>query len=278
LLVAATLVAILYVGQQPGNDDAQSSMNVMAGVLVHELGQPITTQHLDATVALKLLESGRLDPEQAHIILTSIATAAGRASDIATAIRQLLQTRALRREPVALDALVARMVSRVFADADSGGGTRLEVAVAHETVLGDAVLLQQVIFNLLLNAREAIERVNDGRGVVAIRSERDGPSMVRLDVIDNGPGIAPDVEDRVFEPFFSSKQGGLGVGLSLCRLIVESHGGTLTIERGIEDGARFVARLPIVPSESDTSAGSPQLIGFARASRASSGASSRGPS
>jgi C4-dicarboxylate-specific signal transduction histidine kinase len=253
-------------------------MNVMAGVLVHELGQPITTQHLDATVALKLLESGRLDPEQAHVILTSIATAAGRASDIATAIRQLLQTRALRREPVALDALVARMVSRVFADTDTGGGTRLEVAVAHETVLGDAILLQQVIFNLLLNAREAIERVKERRGVVAIRSDRDGPSMVRLEVIDNGPGIAPDVEDRVFEPFFTSKQGGLGIGLSLCRLIVESHGGTLEVGRGIEGGARFVARLPIVPSEPDGSAGNPQLIGFARASLESSGASSRGPS
>jgi signal transduction histidine kinase len=248
LAILTLLVAVALERRRRHRADlAQSAMSVMAGALAHELGQPITAQHLNATAALALLRNGQLDAKHAHALLTDIATAAGRASDIASAIRQLLQTKELRREPVALDALVMRTSPRVTA-AVGHDAARVELDLSSAFVLGDAVLLQQVVFNLLLNAHEAVERNGAEQGHITVRTGRDGQTAARLEVIDNGPGIVEDAEHRVFEPFVTSKPKGLGLGLSLCRLIVEAHGGTLVSEPSPTRGARLVARFPIAPA------------------------------
>ena len=131
---------------------------------------------------------------------------------------------------------------------------RVELDVTPETVLGDEVLLEQVVFNLLLNAREAVQRIAPVPGVITIRLARDGDTAVRLEIIDNGPGMTAEAKDRAFDLLFTTKPQGLGLGLSLCRSIVEAHGGTITIERFSERGARFVTRLPTAPASGDDSA------------------------
>src|SRR5262249_9263563 len=120
-------------------------------------------------------------------------------------------------------------------------------------VRADRVQLQQVILNLITNAVEAMRTVEDRPGMVNVRPQRHEPNGVLVTVQDTGPGIDPDRKDRIFDAFFSTKSSGMGMGLFICRSIVETHGGRLWATSAVPHGAIFHLVLPIA----DTATGGP---------------------
>ena len=113
------------------------------------------------------------------------------------------------------------------------------------SVLADRVQVQQVLVNLLRNAREAMQRSH--RRELTIETRRASPELAEIAVSDTGTGIAEDVADRLFQPFVTTKAGGMGVGLSICRTIIEAHGGRLWAEGNAAGGATFRLTLPVAP-------------------------------
>ena len=120
---------------------------------------------------------------------------------------------------------------------------RMEPGVG--SVLADRVQVQQVLFNLIRNAREAMQLSPRRELTITVQPLRD--AMIEIAVADTGPGIADEVEHRLFQPFVTTKTSGMGVGLSICRTIVEAHGGRLTAERNSDGGATFRLTLPTTP-------------------------------
>ena len=121
----------------------------------------------------------------------------------------------------------------------------MELAPALPMILGDRVQLQQVIINLVMNGSEAMQAVMDRPRELVIRSRQDEAQQVLLSVTDCGVGISAENADRLFDPFFTTKSSGMGMGLSICRSIVEAHGGRLWATANVPHGATFQFTLPI---------------------------------
>jgi len=120
----------------------------------------------------------------------------------------------------------------------------VELAGALPTVLGDGVQLQQVLVNLLMNGIDAMERIPATERLLRVRTSSDRERDVRLEVSDSGPGLEPEARARLFEPFFTTKSSGLGMGLAICRSIVEAHGGHIEMLRRDPPGTTVRIRLP----------------------------------
>lgn len=150
--------------------------------------------------------------------------------------------RQLNREPLALHALVGQVAGKELREA-AGAGLRVDASrIGEAVVLGDGYYLHQVLDNLVRNAREALEERPDGR--LALSVERVGP-MAAVRVEDNGPGISPERLERIFQPFVSTKGKGMGLGLAICKEIVEGHGGRLEVESREGEGTAFTVLLPL---------------------------------
>lgn len=150
--------------------------------------------------------------------------------------------RQLSRERLALDALVGQVAAKELREA-GGAGLRVDAdRIGEAVVLGDGYYLHQVLDNLVRNAREALEGQPDGR--LALSVERVGP-MAAVRVEDNGPGISPERLERIFQPFVSTKGKGMGLGLAICKEIVEGHGGRLEVESREGEGTAFTILLPL---------------------------------
>jgi two-component system sensor kinase FixL len=116
-------------------------------------------------------------------------------------------------------------------------------------VLADRIQVEQVLLNLLRNAMDAMKAENTERRGIVIVARRKGNRIVEISVADSGPGVAAEVMDRIFEPFVTTKPLGMGMGLSISRTIVESHGGSLRMARGTPSGAMFIFNLPTAKAE-----------------------------
>ena len=151
--------------------------------------------------------------------------------------------RALNRQPVRLDVLVAQ-VARQEERSGRDSGVRVEQSLQEGTIVfADAYYLHQVFENLVRNAREAMQEQEDRR--LALRVETAG-AAAEVRVTDNGPGISPEQLEQIFQPFVSTKGKGMGLGLAICREIVEGHGGSLDVESTPGTGSTFIVRLPLV--------------------------------
>jgi signal transduction histidine kinase len=128
-------------------------------------------------------------------------------------------------------------------------GTSLQTRLADGLPLipGDRIQLQQVMLNLVLNAVEAMSGSSETTRELLIRTEQDGPGSVLVAVQDSGPGLKPESLDRLFDPFYTTKPGGMGMGLSICRSIVEAHGGRVWAMANVPQGAIFQFTLPRQP-------------------------------
>ena len=181
-------------------------------------------------------------------ILSDIVEEDKRAGEVIRRLRELLRKGAPEYAPLDLNALVTEVVGLVASDATIRNvAIRLDLASEPPRVRGDRVQIQQVLINLIRNACEAMEAAPVRRLLVSSRA--DGDRFARVTIADTGPGVAPDIEAQLFTAFVSTKQSGMGLGLSICRTIVEANGGRIWMERREGGGTCFHFTLPLARTE-----------------------------
>jgi PAS domain S-box-containing protein len=221
-------------------------MGEMSASIAHELNQPLSGILSNAAAGQRFIDRGNVDLCEVRELLGDIISDGRRASDVLRGIRNMVKKEQIARRSVDLNEVVMDAVRMASADALLHS-CQLETSLDSNlpTVDGDPVQLQQVLLNLVINAFDAMRDtpVSDRR--VAIATQPTGDGTVRTTVRDYGVGISEEMRERVFDPFFSTKNEGLGMGLAIVRSIVESHGGTITAENADDGGARFEFVLPL---------------------------------
>ncbi|MCU0814414.1 MAG: ATP-binding protein [Burkholderiaceae bacterium] len=219
----------------------------LTAAIAHEINQPLGAILSNADAAEMLLQSGRISREELLQILADIRRDDLRASAVIKRLRALLARHDVDRQPLHANQ-VAEDAGAILRPEARRRGATLELALQarHDEVLGDPVQLQQVLINLVLNAFDAMGASPPEHRRVRVGTT-DAAAGVQIGVRDFGPGIAAADLPRVFDPFFSSKASGMGLGLSIARSIVEAHGGTITAANR-EPGAEFRVTLPLAPT------------------------------
>jgi PAS domain S-box-containing protein len=204
-----------------------TTLGEMAASIAHEVDQPLSGVVINANACLRFLAGASPNIEEARDGLQAIARDGRRASDVIARIRALARRTATEKESLDMNDVVREVVVLAEGEARRARAKlRTELAGNLPRVLGDRVQLQQVVLNLLLNGIEAMNEVVGSRDLV-IRTHRETDNRVRVAVQDSGAGIDPQVAKRVFEAFYTTKRGGMGMGLSISRSIIEQHGGRL---------------------------------------------------
>jgi signal transduction histidine kinase len=227
---------------------------IMASI-AHEINQPLTAIVTNGRAALRFLARVPPDHDEVRAALESIISDGHRTSEVFDGIRALFRKVDQGRQPVDVNAIilgVLRSSRGELKDRDITARTELASEVPY--VDGNRYQLQQVIFNLVHNAQEAMDTTTDRSRVLRVRTELRGSDAIVVTVEDSGPGIAPEQLDAIFGAFFTTKAHGMGLGLAICRMIIERHGGRLTASSDGKSGARFEFVLPIAAAD-ETSAG-----------------------
>jgi PAS domain S-box-containing protein len=221
-------------------------MGEMSASIAHELNQPLSGILSNAAAGQRFLDRGDVDLREIRELLGDIVADGRRASDVVRGIRGMVKKEQVGHRSVDLNDVVVDALRMASPDAVLRS-CQLETSLDANlpAIDGDPVQLQQVLLNLVINAFDAMRDTPPfGRKVlIATRSNVDG--TVRASVRDHGVGISEDMRDRLFDPFFSTKTEGLGMGLAIVRSIVEAHGGTITAEDVDDGGARFEFVLPV---------------------------------
>ena len=223
------------------------AMGELAAAIAHEVNQPLTAIVTNGNFSLRQLQSGIQNPDELRAAITEIVHDGTRASAVISRIRGLLMKGTLRRTELDINQIIQDVTILLRNELSRNRvSLRTELASKLPRVHGDPVQLQQVLINLIMNAVEAMRTSTDGRREILIRSAKN-PDGVLVQVQDSGPGIAPELADRIFEPFFTTKAEGIGMGLSISRSIIESHGGQLSI-MPVSQGALFQLTFPSTPT------------------------------
>jgi PAS domain S-box-containing protein len=221
-----------------------SMMGELAASLAHEILHPIATARNNARAGMRFLERSPPNLGEVREALACIVRDADRAKDIVGRMRDHIKKAPARREPFDLNEAINEVIVTVrSAIANSRVSVRTRFTEL-TPVLGDRVQLQQVVMNLILNAVEAMTSVEEGGRELSIETEESRTSGVLVAVRDSGAGIDPGQLERVFEPFYTTKTSGMGMGLSICRSIIAAHGGRLWAEANGPRGTKFQFTLP----------------------------------
>jgi len=218
----------------------------MSAAIAHELNQPLGSILNDVEAVELLLNSPQPDLEQLRQLASDIRRSDQRASSIIRHLRTLMTKQPEQFEPVDLGRTAADAVElgRITANT-SGVVIHLTIPPNTYTVLGAPIQLQQVLLNLLMNGIDAVKNYPIGRRDVVISASETKARFVEVSVSDSGPGIPPDKLEHIFKPFFTTKENGMGMGLSLCQTIVEIHEGSIWAANGYTGGAIFRFTLPL---------------------------------
>jgi len=225
-----------------------STLGEMAASLAHEVKQPIATARNNARAALNFLAKNPPDLGEVREALGCIVGDADRAGHIIDRIRAHIKKAPPRKDRFDLNEAITEVVE-LARSAIAKHKISLEMRLAEElsAVEGDRVQLQQVILNLTLNAIDAMSSVDGPRDLLISTEQRDTNGLIS--VRDSGPGIDPQKRERVFEAFYTTKSNGVGIGLSICRSIINAHAGRLWIEANEPRGATFQFTVPSTASE-----------------------------
>jgi signal transduction histidine kinase len=218
--------------------------------IAHEIRQPLAGISSLGSAGLRWLNRTPPDFEKARLCFTSILDAVQRAEEIISSVRGLFKRAANHRTMVQLND-VSRMVMRLARHDLQSSGIAVTTDYQEDLppVQGDATQLQQVILNLVKNAIDAMHNRPLGERRLRIATGSDRHSAVLFYIRDSGPGVAAENYDRIFNPFFTTKSTGMGLGLSICRTIIEEHGGTLRLIKSGPGGSTFETSLPIAASQ-----------------------------
>nr|WP_245475162.1 MULTISPECIES: PAS domain S-box protein [unclassified Bradyrhizobium] len=223
-----------------------TTLGEMTTSIAHEINQPLAAIVANGEACLGWLDRETPDLSAARCSVEWIIEDAIRASEVIRRIRTLAKKSEIEMVPLNINEIVKEVVALVTRELVSHQvSLRTELAAALPMILGDRVQLQQVIMNLVMNGIEAMQTVRDRPRELVIRSSQHDLGGVHLAVTDCGVGITEEHADQVFNPFFTTKSTGLGMGLSICRSIVEAHGGSLSIACKQESGATFQLVLPL---------------------------------
>jgi two-component system sensor kinase FixL len=225
------------------------AMGEMTAGIAHEINQPLTAIASYAQALGRLLEPGEDVTEEHRRVVERIAEQALRAGDVVQRLRQLARREGGDRSVRPPNRLVQDVLRLAEVDVLSRG-LRLETDLAPDLpgVDVDEVQIQQVVLNLVRNAVDATVDAG-GAGAIVVRTARAPGGPVEISVTDEGSGIPPEVRSQLFQPFFTTKRDGMGMGLSISRSIVEAHGGRLDCETADGRGATFLFTLPAASSE-----------------------------
>jgi two-component system, LuxR family, sensor kinase FixL len=232
-----------------------SVMGQMASTMAHELNQPLTavTNYLEA--GRQLLATGAGGPPRVGEMMEKAIAQAQRAGEVIRRLREFVSRGETERRVQSLNQLVEEALALALVGAGQRGvRASLELEQSLPLVLVDPVQIQQVVLNLVRNAVDAMEEVERRELVIGTRAVTD-QEMAEVVVADSGPGIAPELADRLFQPFVTTKKTGMGLGLSICREIVEAHHGRLTVAPGSSGGTVFRLTLPTASREEAAGAG-----------------------
>jgi signal transduction histidine kinase len=222
-----------------------ATMGQLCASIVHEIKQPIATARTNAAAALRFLDKSPPDVAEVREALTCMMNDADRASDVVDRIGSFIKKAPPRKEVVDLNAVILEVTALTCMEAVKTGVT-VSTRLAGELprIQCDRVQLQQVILNLIVNAIQSMRGVEDGHRELHISTVSIEPEGVCVAVRDTGPGLSPESLRRVFEPFYTTKPDGMGMGLSICRSIIEAHGGRLWATRCEPRGALFQFTIP----------------------------------
>jgi PAS domain S-box-containing protein len=217
-----------------------TTMGELAACIVHEVNQPLTGVITNANTSLRWLAGSTPDLAEARAAISRIVRDGNRATDVILRLRSLFKKASSAREQLDINEAIQEVVILTQSEVRSHKvALRTELAVDLHPVTGDRVQLQQVIVNLILNGIEAMSTVGDRERTLLIRTQPGEGSEVRVTVRDSGIGFDPQSAERIFDAFHTTKAGGLGMGLSISRSIVESHGGRLWATLNDGPGAAF---------------------------------------
>ena len=222
-----------------------AEMGEMASGLAHELNQPLTAMVTYAKALQTLLDEERLEPTMLRETLSQIATQGLRAGDIVSRLRTMARRESSRLEPVNINNVVRDVLALVQHEIRFAG-TQVTLALRDNLPMleSDRVQLEQVVLNFVRNAVEAMEGIPTDKRHLQISTYTHKGDLV-LTVSDRGVGIAREAMEQLFDSFFTTKSGGVGLGLSISRSIIEAHGGRIVVENVAGGGARFTVYLPL---------------------------------
>jgi C4-dicarboxylate-specific signal transduction histidine kinase len=220
-------------------------MGQLTASIAHEVNQPIAAMVTNAEAARRWLNHQPPNLEEAQQSLARIVKDGSRAGDVIGRIRELIKKTPPRKDGVDMNEAIREVIELTRGEAvKTGVSVQAELVEGLPLVHGDRVQLQQVMLNLIINAVEAMGSVRDGPRELLISTRQAEPDGVLVMVQDSGPGLAPATHEHLFEAFYTTKPTGLGMGLSICRSIIEAHGGRLWAEANEPRGTTFQFLMP----------------------------------
>jgi signal transduction histidine kinase len=229
--------------------DRLAGIGQVAASIAHEVKQPISATIISAETGLRWLDHKPPKLEEVRQILNRIVKDGNHANEVIDGIRALIKKTPPRKDALEINAAIREVIELTHSEAVKNAiSLRTELSDGLPVVQGDRVQLQQVILNLIINAIQAMSGVGEGPRELLIGSGKDEASSVLVSIGDSGPGLAAANLERIFEPFYTTKPNGLGLGLSICRSIVETHGGRLWVTTNVPRGTLFQFTLPAHPA------------------------------
>jgi PAS domain S-box-containing protein len=221
-------------------------MGEITASIAHEINQPLAAIVTNANSALRWLTNRTPDLGEAQTALRRIVSNGHRASEVIGSIREMFKSGRRENAYYDVNALIREVLALVDGELETNKVvTEVELSEGIPKILADRVQLQQVVLNLMMNAIEAMGSVENGARILGVNSELRDARDILITVKDSGPGIDPQNIDRIFDRFFTTKSNGMGMGLSICRSIVEAHNGRLWAEPDVRPGSVFRILLPV---------------------------------
>jgi C4-dicarboxylate-specific signal transduction histidine kinase len=227
-----------------------TTMGEFAASIAHEVNQPLAAIVSNGGAGLRWLNRQTPDLDEARDAFSRMVDEGKRAGDVIRGLQALARKGSPQPTTLDVDDVIREVLALTRSEVQRHGVVlHTDLAAHHRPVMGDRVQLQQVLLNLILNGIDAVRSVEHGQRELAVYSTLTEPGSVLVSVEDSGPGLDPAIASRIFEPFVTTKSDGLGVGLSICRSIIDAHGGRLWASPRATHGTalRFTVPIGVMP-------------------------------